>query len=72
MICKRCGRLYTCPDPPIVSDGEVTEIATTDWCADCNAYVMTVLYRGRSAFGPKHPINLYDPIKHKGGDNANT
>ncbi len=49
-ICLRCGKEFSNPIPPVTNPEGYTEIATDLWCADCNALVMTVLSRGRTAY----------------------
>lgn len=50
MICKRCGKEYEDPYPEIVGEGVNYEIATLEYCADCNALVMTLVHRESSAY----------------------
>lgn len=62
MKCLRCGRKYENPVPETAnSEGTVREIATVEWCSDCNRLAMSVVFRDRSAYYKKG--NLYDPIK---------
>jgi len=49
-VCNRCRKPYTNPYPPTKNPGGVIEIATTEFCADCNAHVMHVLFRQNSAY----------------------
>ena len=50
MKCLRCGKEFENPMPEItVSDG-YKEIASVLYCASCNAFVMSVLFRDRSAY----------------------
>lgn len=49
-ICKRCGKEYKTPYPVAENVGGVLEIATKEWCADCNALTMYVLFRDRCAY----------------------
>ena len=43
---------FTSPIPEITwPDGE-REIACAEWCANCNAYTMTVIFRDGSAYRP--------------------
>ncbi len=61
-ICKRCGREYDNPVPPITNTDPNfnREIATADWCAGCNAFVASIVHRGRSAY-QQYP--MCDPTK---------
>lgn len=49
-ICKRCNKEYSNPYPVAEKIGGILEIATKEWCADCNALTMYILFRDRSAF----------------------
>ncbi len=60
MKCLRCGKEYDDPVPEIIQPDGVTEIATREWCAGCNAFAMSIVYRGRSAYSK--PV-FYDPSK---------
>lgn len=59
-ICKRCGKEFTNPVPEVAVPTGITEIATTDWCADCNKFAMSIVYRWSSAYADKR---LVDPLK---------
>lgn len=63
--CRRCGREFDDPVPPVVSEGLETEIVSGVWCAACNTYATAVLWRGKSAYGPANPEELRDPLKHR-------
>ena len=56
-VCKRCGKPYTNPMPEITYPDGVCEIATTEYCAGCNAFLMNVLFRWSSAYRVKHPVD---------------
>jgi len=60
-VCLRCGREYETPFPEIVRPGGWEEIATKEWCADCNKLVMSVIFREISAYRTEG--SLYDPIR---------
>lgn len=60
-ICLRCHREYETPFPEVVRPGGWEEIATEEWCADCNKLAMSVIFREISAYRTKGP--LYDPIR---------
>ncbi len=49
-ICLRCGKEYDDPRPEIIIPGVNPEIATSEWCAECNKVSMAALYRNRSAY----------------------
>ena len=48
--CKRCGKEFENPIPEIKKPDGNKEIATIEWCAECNEFAMSILYRGRSAY----------------------
>jgi len=49
--CLRCGEEFTDPIPKVTNpEGEITDIATNDWCSNCNAILSSVLFRERSAY----------------------
>ena len=49
--CLRCGEEFTDPVPKVTNpEGEMTHIASEDWCANCNAICSSVLFRERSAY----------------------
>lgn len=60
MECFRCGREFESSIPKVTEVKGVKEIMCSDWCAACNAYVLSIVYRGRSAYTLK-PIPQ-DPI----------
>ncbi len=49
-ICVRCGKEYDEPIPKVTDPTGIKEIASEHFCADCNALIMTVIYRNRSAY----------------------
>ena len=67
MKCLRCDREFDNPIPEVTDPNGRYEIATSEWCAGCNAFTMSVLLRWASAYRVKHPI---DPVR--GGRHANT
>ena len=67
MKCLRCGKEYDNSTPEVTDPGGRHEIATNEWCAECNQFTMTVLLRWASAYRVTHP---QDPVK--GGQHANT
>lgn len=48
--CLRCGNWYENPVPPVTDPKGNLEIATVEWCADCNALCMSLVHRGSSAY----------------------
>ncbi len=67
--CRRCGREFDNPVPEITRPDGNPEIATSEWCADCNALIMTVVHRESTAY-KKTP--LVDPMRTKGGSRASS
>lgn len=63
--CLRCGKDFDDPVPEITYPEGIREIATKEYCAGCNAFVMSIVFRESSAYKQKHPI---DPLR--GGKNA--
>jgi len=60
MICLRCGREFDNSVPEVtVPDGR-RDIATSEWCAECNAFAMNILLRWASAYKVEHP---FDPVR---------
>lgn len=49
-VCKRCGKEFSNPIPEVKNPDGIREVATVECCADCNALIMWVLYRDRSAY----------------------
>lgn len=47
MNCLRCGKEFENPVPEVtnISQTANSEIATSDWCADCNRLAMNVVFR---------------------------
>ena len=62
MICKRCGCYYEDPVPEVIEHNGNKEIATSGWCANCNSFAMSIIYRESSAYRKK-PKLLFDPMK---------
>ena len=58
--CKRCGREFDNPVPEVTYPEGIHDIATKEWCADCNALTLTVLFRESSAY---RKLPLHDPMK---------
>ncbi len=50
MICKRCGKEFEDSVPPVTRPDGNHEIACWEWCADCNAHVMSIIFRESSAY----------------------
>lgn len=51
MKCLRCGEEFTDPVPPETNpEGEITEIMSSHWCANCNALGNSVLFREQAAY----------------------
>ncbi len=65
MICKRCGREFSNPIPEITEPEGHREVASAEWCADCNSFAMSIVFRNSSAYRKK---KLYDPVR--GGTHA--
>lgn len=64
MKCKRCGKDFTNPVPPITNPDGDTEIACVEWCPDCNRFVMNIIRRWSTAYAVD-PGELYDPLKRR-------
>lgn len=61
-VCLRCGAGFDNPTPGVIHPEGRLETATSEWCAACNAFVMSIVFRAISAYR----INkgeLYDPMK---------
>lgn len=58
--CRRCGAEYDSPVPEVTYPEGNHEIATTEWCDNCNALIMSVIFRESSAY---RPTKLFDPLK---------
>ncbi len=63
-ICKRCGRKFVNPVPKFRNldaprpELLFTDIATDEWCANCNRVAMSAIYRNNSVyFDPTLPFN---------------
>lgn len=67
--CRRCGTEFTDPRPIVTNDEGIPEIASKEWCADCNKYVMNVVFRHNSAYRAS-PGTLKDPFR--GGHYGNS
>ena len=50
IICQRCGKEYMDPVPKAVHPDGNPEIATKDWCPDCNSFTMCLVFRGSTAY----------------------
>ena len=59
--CLRCGRSFENPVPEITNPGGNTEIATDEYCADCNRLVMSLVNRYSSAYWKKGELS--DPLR---------
>jgi hypothetical protein len=67
--CRRCGVKFTDPCPVVTNDEGIPEIASMEWCADCNQYVMNIVFRYGSAYKAS-PGTLNDPFR--GGHYGNS
>lgn len=67
MKCLRCDKEFDNPVPEVTVPNGRHEIATSEWCAECNAFTMNVVLRWASAYKVKHP---HDPMR--GGQHAYT
>jgi hypothetical protein len=67
--CRRCGVEFTDPRPVVTNDEGIPEIASIEWCADCNQYVMNVVSRHNSAY-KVDPGTLKDLFR--GGERGNS
>ncbi len=67
--CRRCGVEFDDPVPENSIPSGNTDIASAEWCADCNTFVMSVVFRESSVYR-KGKGELFDPLK--GGKHANT
>lgn len=65
--CRRCGKEFDSPVPEVTYPGGIVEIASHEWCAECNAFAMNIVYRWSSAYRVD-PKNLVDPVR--GGEHA--
>lgn len=65
--CLRCGRAFSNPVPEVTHPEGIHEIATHEWCTDCNIFAMNILFRWSSAYRVRSP---YDPLR--GGSNASS
>jgi len=50
MECKRCHKEFENPVPEVTYPEGIHEIASKEWCAACNALVMSIVYRESSAY----------------------
>jgi len=50
MKCLRGGKEYNNPIPEVSNPEGIKEIATREWCSDCNALTMAVIFRRSSAY----------------------
>ena len=50
--CLRCNKEFDNPVPEVtnVSPHAITEIATEDWCSDCNRLTMNLMFREATAY----------------------
>jgi len=62
-VCLRCGREFENPVPEVIDPEGGKEIATSEWCSDCNKLVMSIVFREVSAYRTKG--FLYDPLRIK-------
>lgn len=63
-VCLRCGREFENPVPPVVNPEGGREIATSEFCADCNKLIMSVVFRDATAYRvPGTRETLHDPIR---------
>ncbi len=67
MNCLRCGREFDDPVPEVTYPEGINEVTCREWCAECNQFTVSVLFRWSSAYRVKHPI---DPVR--GGKHART
>jgi len=65
--CRRCGREFDDPVPEVTYPEGINEIVCREWCAECNRFAVSVLFRWSSAYRVRHPI---DPVR--GGKHAST
>lgn len=68
--CKRCGRKYSITIPKIKQSGKFLhdDIATDDYCANCNRVVMSAVYRDACVYFDKEmPLGGLDPTTQKLG-----
>lgn len=65
--CRRCGREFSNPVPEVTYPEGIHEIACDEWCADCNALAMSIVFRESSAYKRKL---LFDP--RRGGSHASS
>lgn len=48
--CRRCGRSFDDPVPEVTHSEGIHEIACVEWCAECNAFAMSIVFRESSAY----------------------
>lgn len=61
--CRRCGREFDNPVPEVTYPKGLHEIATSEWCAECNVFTMSIVFRESSAYKVRR---LHDPMKGGG------
>lgn len=66
-VCLRCGKEFDSPVPEVTYPGGINEIACNEWCAECNKFAVSILFRWSSAYRIKRPL---DPVR--GGKYAST
>ena len=53
LICLRCGKEFNNSVPKITNSKGFTEIATNEWCSDCNNLCMNLVFREGTAYKVK-------------------
>lgn len=61
--CRRCGREFDNSVPEVTYPKGIHEIATSEWCAECNVFTMSIVFRESSAYKTRR---LHDPMKGGG------
>lgn len=55
--CRRCGREFDNPVPEVTYPEGINEIVCDEWCAECNKFAVSILFRWSSAYRVRHPID---------------
>lgn len=60
--CLRCKKEFSDCVPEVTHPEGIHEIACSEWCAKCNAFTMSVVFRESSAYRVAKG-HLQDPMK---------
>ena len=61
MICLRCNKELGNPPIEVNFPTGNREIACTEWCPACNAFIMSILFRDGSVYRPLQRVGLHPP-----------